>query len=74
MLLTLKVFCWACVGVILFCSVAIFGWWIQHQLEMRLLRRVAAAINRRAEVVENALERIHALADEAEVILCKLER
>jgi hypothetical protein len=58
--------CFAEFSVIVISIVGMMWWWIKMKIRLRFLRKVAASLNRRAEMLENFIQNLHALADETE--------
>lgn len=69
----MKLFLWACGGVIVGCVLAILWWWIKIELRYWILSRLARRMNQIADQIEALLERMYALADEAEQIAWLME-
>jgi uncharacterized iron-regulated membrane protein len=73
MLRTVLIILAACVGILLGFLLGACWWWIKFQVRYILLRRMAAWKNRQADRIEEALERIHLAATNAEEFTTLLE-
>lgn len=62
----LLLLCGGLFGVLLGWLLGETWWYIELQLRCRMLRRLAASLNQMTALLENILERLYALAEEAE--------